>query len=61
LYDERFGVVLGIEWSGFARLLFERLIWLGAFTLSDRIDHVITRDEIYDLCLQHGVDFSPLG
>jgi len=42
LYDERFGVVLGIEVSGFTGLLFERLTWRGAFTLSDRIDHIMS-------------------
>ncbi len=36
------GVVLGIERSGVTGLLFERLIWRGAFTLSDRIDHVMS-------------------
>jgi len=63
LYDERSGVVLGIEWSGVTGLLFERLIWRGAFTLSDRIDHchVITRDELYDLCLQDWVGSGHLA
>jgi hypothetical protein len=41
--------------------LIERLIWRGAFTLSDRTYHVITRDELYDLCLQDWVGFGHLG
>ena len=64
MYDERFGVVLGTEWSGIIRLLFERLIWrehLGCQIESIMSCHVITRDELYDLCLQQWVGFGHLG
>jgi hypothetical protein len=42
---------------------FEHLIWRGAFTLSDRIDHyhVITRDELYDLRQQDWVGSGHLA